>query len=291
MIAELTETQAAVILGVFFLLGIAGFAAACIFRAIQNEKERLAAKAKRQEAQREGELLAQKQQLELEALRRRREEEEQAGRAIEKAVQDLREAANERYCPALPTGTLEEIDANLRAHQLGFRRFGRLLTVRVVLVPTGWIGIEWMLDVNLANPLLVIGRKDSRVVFEECAYKGLYCDILARGRAYEFTLWAVEGKQIRDELRMVVKVPTPEQWERQINPVVEERETPAKRRKRITCRIKGMAAEDEVWEHGRREAHQMIDRSDLPDPEKRRRKALLDGRLRQERDKEEGGEV
>jgi hypothetical protein len=245
----------------------------------------------RQKASR-AELKRKEAELEAEFSRKREEFEQNAQATVAQAIADVRTAAEERFRGSLSADNLEGVDRKLREAQLMFSRTGRVLTVRVFAVPAGWVGIEWMLDPKVPNPLKVVCRRNGKVVSVEHAYKGLHTDLLLRGKEFTFSLQAFEGdRQYEDGLEFVVKIPTPGQWERKVGGTPEPpRDDAAERRQKIVEKVKGLAGEDELWENGRREGHQQIDATEAADLEKRRRKARLDAQIAKERDKADEGE-
>jgi len=260
-----------------------------IHAAERDEEERLAnaAAAERrkqqlQEACRQGELLQARRSEEMEAARARRRE-------LREAREERRSRPAEEFQTSILAGTLQEIDRRLRQEQLLFSRSGRVLRVRVVAVPTGWVGIEWVLDAGLPQPLRVVGEKDGLVVFTEHAYRGLYVDTLERGRSYLFQFHAFDGSRVREpDFKMVITIPTPAQYARNIEaPAAKKPEQAAARKRRITKKAKMIMAEDALWESVRQQGHATIDASNGSDLEKRKRKSFLDAKLAREREKEE----
>jgi hypothetical protein len=237
----------------------------------------------------QAELKRKEAELEAEFRRTREEFEQNAQATVAQAVADVRTASEERFRGSLVADNLEGVDRKLREAQLMFSRTGRVLTVRVCAVPTGWVGIEWMLDPKVSRPLKVVGRRNGKIVFVEHAYKGLFAEVLVRGREYMYTFEVMDNAaEYEDGFGFVVKIPTPAQWERKIGGTPEPpRDDAAERRQKIVEKVKGLAGEDELWESGRREGHQQIDATDTVDLEKKRRKARLDAQIAKERDKAE----
>lgn len=240
-------------------------------------------------AQKQGELAQKHEELERDFARRRQELEKHSELALAKSIQAVRDGADERYRVTLTPGELEERDQRLREAQLMFSRNGRVICVRGFATPTGWLALEWFLEPSLARPLTVVGVRDGKVVFSEHAYRGMYCDILERGREYTFVMHAMEGKFDREQgFQFVVRLPTDEQWRRRIggeDPI----SAGAARERRINERIQAIATEDGLWEKARREGHQRVEQSDGSEMEKKKRKASLDVKLQEERDREDSG--
>lgn len=236
----------------------------------------------------QAELKRKEAELEAEFCRKREEFEQNAQVTVAQAVADVRTAAEERFRGSLAADDLEGVDRKLREAQLMFSRTGRYLTVRVCAVPTGWVGIEWMLDPKVSRPLKVVGRRNGKIVFVEHAYKGVFAEVLVRGREYMYTFEVMDhAAEYEDGFGFVLKIPTPAQWDRKVGGAPEPRDDAAERRQKILEKVRGMAGEDELWENGRREGHQQIDATDAADLEKKRRKARLDAQIAKERDKTE----
>lgn len=227
--------------------------------------------------------------LEAEFRRKHEEFDQNAQATVAQAIADARTTAEERFRGSLAADNLEGVDRKLREAQLMFSRTGRYLTVRVCAVPTGWMGIEWMLDPKVSRPLKVVGRRNGKIVFVEHAYKGVFAEVLVRGREYMYTFEVMDhAAEYEDGFGFVVRIPTPAQWDRKVGGAPEPpRDDAAERRQKIMEKVKVLAGEDELWESGRREGHQQIDATDAADLEKKRRKARLDAQIAKERDKTE----
>ena len=198
----------------------------------------------------------------------------------------LREAAEERFRGTLTAGTSEELDKRLREAQLIYSRTGRVITARVFVSPTGWVGIEWMVDPSQPLPPRVVGKRDGKVVFTEHAYRNVYADVLQRGREYTFCLEAFDGERALERgFEFPVKVPTERQWRRSLGPATPP-DALAEQQKKVEGAIRLLTGEDELWEKARREGHKRIDEEGGTEQEKKRRKARLDAQIAQERDKE-----
>ena len=234
----------------------------------------------------QAELAKKKRELEREARRQQEEQAREAECALAQAVEDVRQAAEERYRSGIPDGQLEEVDQYLKNVQLRQSHMGRVLTVRVVVLPTGRMALEWALDPTLPCLLQVVGEKNEKIVFVEHAWRGVYPDTLVRGRAYVFRLHAYDGnKDKEDNFRFTVKAPTQKQWDRKIQEL--RIEGAVAREQRIVKQIEFIEAEDALWQKARSEGHKRIDASNASDAEKRKRKAALDVKLEEERQKEE----
>jgi hypothetical protein len=283
--------------GVLLVLGAVALIWYLVYDHIRCERGRMATEAANQEEarqraaqtfqrERQAEFDRRQRELESEARRAKQENSEKTDLAIAEAIRSVREAASERYQSAIPATTLQELEKRLREAQLMFSRSGKVLTVRVAAVPTGWLAIEWMVDPNFREPPRVTGRRNGVKLFVERAYKGMCCDILNRGTEYRFT-FHVSGKYTSEaeDLEFVIKLPTPRQWLRK---VIEPGEADhlSKREKRITQTVQKITKEDELWEKARRDAHEQIDATQTPDREKQKRKATLDAKIIDARDRE-----
>jgi len=278
--AESSPPDPCVVIGliVLLLLVVAAIGAAIegYNREQQRQQEAREARERRRECERQRELQREKARLEQESQQ-----------ALMLAVAQLKDAAEERFKASLTAGDLEELDQRVREAQLVFSRTGRVLTARVYAVPTGWVAVEWMLDPSHPQPLRVVGKREGEVVFVEHAYRGVYADVLPRGREYTFELEAYDGDSPRERgFKFVVKIPTPKQWRRKVSAAAEP-DALAKQQKKIEQTIKLLTASDELWEQARRESHQKVDAAEGSDADKRRRKARLDAQIAQERDKDE----
>lgn len=206
--------------------------------------------------------------------------------SLTKALAELRLTAEERFRPAIDAQGLEDLDQKLREAQLMHSHSGRVLSVRVLAVPTGWTSIEWMLDPDVPNPLRIICFRDDKIQFVDHAYKGRFTTVLARGKEYRFKFQAMDGSRDReDSFQFTVKLPTPGQWRRKVGEVAPD--TTNERERQISDKVKRLTNEHNAWEKGRREGHQAIDGSDAPEGDKRRGKARLDAQIQRERDKDE----
>lgn len=236
--------------------------------------------------QEQAELAKKKRELEREARDQQEEQARQAECALAEAVEDIRRAAEERYRSGIPDGNLDDVDQYLKNVQLRQSHMGRVLTVRVVVLPTGRMALEWALDPTLPYLLQVVGEKNEKTVFVEHAWRGVYPDTLVRGREYVFRLHAYDGnKDKEDNFRFTVKAPTQKQWDRKVNQ--QRIEGAVEREQRIVKQIEFIEAEDALWEKARQAGHKRIDASDVPEPEKRKRKARLDVKVEEERQCEE----
>jgi hypothetical protein len=253
----------------------------------RQRREREEEAASQRELQRQAELEAHRQRLDREYRQREERAERERQQALALTVAQLREAAEERFRGTLTAGTSEELDKRLREAQLIFSRSGRVITARVFISPTGWAGIEWMVDPSQPVPLRVIGRRDGEQVFMEYAYRGVYGDVLRRGREYTFSLEAYDGNRaLEPGFAFTVKVPTERQWQRSLGAGASP-DALEEQKKRIEGTVKLLTGEDELWEKARREGHKRIDEEGGTEQEKRRRKARLDAQIAQERDKEQ----
>ena len=258
--------------------------ALCIKTAeVQDEFQSLCEEKEREQR---AELEKKRRELEREARQQQEEQARQAQCALAKTVDDARQAAEERYRSGIPDGALEDVDTYLKNAQLRQSHMGRVLTVRVVVLPTGRMVLEWALDPTLAYLVQVVGEKNDKVVFVEHAWRGVYPDTLARGKEYVFSLHAYDGKKdLEPDFEFVVKAPTERQWERKIK---ERRiEGAVEREQRIVKKIEFIEAEDALWEKARQHGHRRVDESNASDPVKRKRKAALDVKLEEERRREE----
>jgi hypothetical protein len=245
-------------------------------------------KKKREEEQ----ALTAEAKLREDEVRRQQDEAEQAAQlALAQAIQKVRDAAEERYRTALASANLEEMDQRLREAQLIFSRGGRVLTVRVFISPTGWVGIEWMQDPGRPYPLKVVCWRGDEVITIDHLYRGVIGDILVRGRAYVFSFEAFDGKRnLEPDFQFEVKVPTVKQWKRKVDPAVPKPvvEDEATREQKLVQKAKQIVGDEVLWQKLRKDAHQAIDNSEGSDFEKRRKKGAVDTRLQEVRDKEEG---
>lgn len=235
-------------------------------------------------------------QSEKKKAERRREEEEAARRREqEQATLAARKAAVVQWQDELSQTTLEQLDQKLKLGMLMFSREGRVISVRVVGVPTGYVTVQWSLDTNLPLALRVVGIKNDRVVFEEYAYQGQFIDLYSRGRSHDFEIHAFDGRtDYEPNFSFRIRVPTPEQFARTVAPALPPPLPPpvdetALRKERIEKRIAEMAAEDALWLEARKKDYDQIDALPISDAEKRQMKAATDARRIEEREKENGG--
>jgi hypothetical protein len=223
--------------------------------------------------------------LEAEYAQRRRQLEDEARASLDQAVVQVRDAAQERYQPMISPDGLESLEKRLCDLYTFNSYVGRVLTVRVYCLPTGWVGIEWMLDPNQPMALKVICKRDGYAVFAQHAYKGTWGAVHDRGHEYRFDFHAMQGsRDLEDGLEFRVKIPDVDQW-----PEEESDPTPPPKVEEETCeqqiarKLKRFSDEEAAWEQGKQAGYQRIDATDTADAEKKRRKARLDARIAEER--------
>jgi len=219
---------------------------------------------------------------------RREEETRRQEEEAERLAQRAREAALERFRASNKDVDLEELDRWLKNSQLSAERMGRVLTVRVLAAPTGYVGIEWMADPRFTCPLRVQCQRGSQVLFEEHASQGSFIDIVSRGRDHLYRFHAYDGRRDEEpDFSFVVRVPTPRQWARKIERLAPAAEDASQREERLMQKARQVVGDVVLREKLRREVHEAIDAAEGSDIEKRRKKAAADTRLQEIWDEEE----
>lgn len=211
--------------------------------------------------------------------------------ALARAVQEVRDSADERYRTALAAKNISELDQRLREAQLIASHGGRVITARVFASPTGWIGIEWMVDPSRPTAPRVECKRDDDVVFVEYAYRGLHAEILPRGREFIYSFTVHDGANyLETDFQFPAEVPTKRQWQREVDAPT-PKSTTAERKRRLTKTVKAVIEDEKLVEGARQAGYKIIDDSQDPPRAKQKRKATLDLKLQQEREKEEGGDA
>lgn len=115
--------------------------------------------------------------------------------------------------------SLREIDEFLRNGQMLFQRLGRLLTVRVFVVPpTGRVCLEWLVSWDRPYPPSVQIELCGTSVDTEQAYQGTWIRTMELGAVYTFQLYVLDGTNHVDSMALSVQVPSAEQWGRTVEP-------------------------------------------------------------------------
>jgi hypothetical protein len=227
-------------------------------------------------------------QAERQEQEERRRQEETARLARAKAIDIARQQSAERSGMDPAAAGLAERDQRMKYGQLSAEHPGRVLWVSVLAWPTGYVAFDWMLDPRFACPLRVQCIRDGQLLFVEYAHRGSFFDIVSRGRDHVYIFHAYDGKRDEEpDFSFVVRIPTEKQWARKVPGHAPDDE--ATRAQRVGKKIEAVLAEEDLWAKAREKGHAIIGAGGGSDTElQKRRKAALDAKLIQEREREEG---
>ncbi len=210
----------------------------------------------------------------------RENEARRADETLALAIAEIRQESEKRFRSEFLVTDLVTLNDRIKEGHGARVYLGRVLTVRVLSSPTGWVVMEWTLDPRLAQPLKVICWRDAEMRFAQFAHRGVHYENLERGKAYGFNFAAIDGKIDREgSLQFVFRMPTQEEWSRSITPPPEADEK-TRRKAKVIAEIERATSELEVWE----EALRKTDPTATDGPEDMKRKATIRASIVRARD-------